>query len=178
MLPVAVGSRSRARSGEVAGQRAGHPVCVSEPSGGSRGSVLLAWTSRWHGTKAGSKVAETSTETQADRHTHTQSPLRGALTLGLLPHALQRSWVVEGAPAESAPARDADGFICRWRPQRRGCCLASQPHRRDGCWDGSPPSHPAVNAGGCKHSRVAAATTCRYRDLHTSSCCLPCAQGS
>lgn len=107
MLPLAAGSGSWARFGVIPGLRARHPVCVSKLS---EGSVLLAGTSQWHSTKAGSEVAEMSTETQAD--THTQSPLQRALTLRLLPHMLQRSWVAEGAPAQSAPAQDADGFIC------------------------------------------------------------------
>lgn len=38
-------------------------VCVSE------GSVLLARTSCWHSTKAGSRVTEMSTEMQADAYT-------------------------------------------------------------------------------------------------------------
>lgn len=66
MLPLAVGSGSWARFGEVPGQRAQHPVCVSKLS---EGSVLLARTSRWHSTKAGSEVTEMSTKTQADTHT-------------------------------------------------------------------------------------------------------------
>lgn len=75
-------------------------MCVSKLS---EGSALLARTSRWHRTKAGSEVAEMSTERQADTH----SPLRRALTLRLLCHRLQRSWVVEGAAAQSASAWDA-----------------------------------------------------------------------
>lgn len=53
----------------LGGERSALPLCLSRQKE-AKGRAPLARSSRWHGTKAGSEVAEMSTERQT--HTHTE----------------------------------------------------------------------------------------------------------
>lgn len=107
----------------LGGEGSWHPLCVCL----SEGSVLLARTSCWHSTKAGSKVTEMSTETQADTYTEPSSQRFNPLAPS---SQLCWSWRVEGALAQSGmlmASCAAGRHSSSTAPRGRGLGLCSVP---------------------------------------------------
>lgn len=129
----------RASLGEVPGWggMVAPSVCVSVCL--SEGSVLLARTSCWHSTKAGSKVTEMSTETQADTHTEPSSERFNPLAPSS--HA---ALGLEGGRGSAQPW-DADGFMCWWQTQQHSLEL-------EGAWTVLCPLKVEEDAEGCSVS--------------------------